>query len=99
VIVDAILGLLFDLFSYLLGLLPTFSTPSWLGSSSMCGGESRTAVACYADQLGSSLNVVNKWVNIELLAATITICMAVLLAMAGVRVTIWLYDHFPGKSE
>jgi hypothetical protein len=99
VIVDGIVAFFLTALTYVMALFPAFSPPSLLGSTSMCGGEARTFAACSADQVGEKLSVIQAWVNVDLLVGVLTVCMAVLLAMAGLRITIWIYEHVPGKSE
>ena len=82
-IVDAIVGVLTSVITFLLGLLPSWSAPSWLT------GSGPDTLAGLSGQLGSWLSGWDAWIPWTWVAAGVAAMFAVALVTVAVRVAMW----------
>lgn len=93
-ILDFLISFIVGLLSFVFGLFPSFSPP-------VLSGLQGTVPRCVVNVLcsfGHHIASVDRWINAAVLLQVLSILVTSLLIAAGVRITVWLYEHFPFKS-
>jgi len=99
VIVDAVLGFLMDLLSFVLDLLPSFSAPSWVTGSCSLDSVSLSGLGCPASAVGQKLGLLHRWIDTSALVTVLITVAAVWLVMGTITLVLFLYDRIPGKAS
>jgi hypothetical protein len=82
VIVSLFTGALSSVLSFVVGLFPSWSYPSWLDGSSTASG----TLGGYAHSIGSAMGDFSAWIPLGVVGPALTAIVAALAVSLGVRV-------------
>jgi len=101
VIVEWLLGLILAFFEFVLGLLPSFTPPSFGGVfEETCALDAipLSGPGCQAANIFSDVGYLDSWLDISTLVLVVAAALAVWAGVSAAKLVLWLYDRFPFKS-
>lgn len=100
-IIDAIFGLVFGFFEFVLDLLPAWTDPELFGSSETCelSGSSPCDLYYLTHGFGQKAAGLYDWLPVTLVIQVLGLMLTITIAVSAAKLALFVYERFPFKSS